>query len=122
MLRARSLSTLLAALVLLVAGCASTGGARGDAGSSVFVTVQNNSVPPQALTVHIVSDAGMRAILGSVSPGAVTRLDYRGSRPGTRYRLMARTTSGTELFSQPFSLVEGESILWDISANAIRTL
>jgi hypothetical protein len=108
----RFLAVLAAAVV---AGCAS-GGSSGGGGATVVV--ENDLAPPTAITVYVVDEFDNRRSLGNVSP-----LDQRAFRlpesSSGQYRLVARTTSGSEITSQRFALFAGETADWRLSANLV---
>lgn len=117
----RSLAAL--AVVALATAC----GSAGEAGMSeaspqhgVAVEVENNLVPPTSLTVWIISDAGGRQMLGSVSPRDTNVLDADIGRLGSEYRLVGETTAGNEVASRPFVITESTAtVTWDLTANTI---
>lgn len=108
--------------VTVLSACASGGGmGQGDAGpTAATVMVNNNLTVPTSLTVHLVPENGVRRLLGNVSPGGTEQLSVRGALAAGRYRLLARTTGGNDLVSDPFSLSEGETVTWDLQSNIIR--
>ncbi len=55
-----------------------------------------------------------------MSPGGTTTLAYNGAISPGRYRLLARTTGGGELVSDPFTISVGSQVTWDIQTNIIR--
>ena len=124
MLRIRSSLALLAMLaVTFVAACASAGGGMegtADAGpTAATVVVNNNLTIPTSLTVSLVPEGGVRRVLGSVSPNGNSSLRVRGALTGGRYRLLARTTGGADLLSDPFSLGDGEQETWNVQSNIV---
>lgn len=103
------------ALLLVLAAC---GGARsGSPEDRVQVRVNNNLVPPTALTVYAVSDAGSRRLLGSVSPNQEITLTFDPGSAGGSYRLMARTLSGAEIVSNPVFIRTGGGVSWTLQSN-----
>lgn len=120
------LAALLALMVALLPACASGGaGVNAEAGAEVgassgpTVVVNNNLSVPTALTVSIVPETGVRRLLGNVSPSGNSTLRYGGTPIG-RYRLVARTTSGAEIVSDPFVFGGGNQVTWDLQSNIIR--
>lgn len=111
-----------AALLLvlpLLGGCASTanGGGGGAAGGSAVV-VDNNLIPPTALTVYLVPEAGVRRLLGNVSPSQTRTLTI-GTAPPGQHQLMARTTSGREIESNVVSFGAADTLRWDLTSNIV---
>lgn len=108
--------------VVVLSACASSGRmGEGDAGpTAATVVVNNNLTVPTSLTVHLVPENGVRRLLGNVTPGETQRLTVSGALAGGRYRLLARTTGGADLVSDPFSLSEGETVTWDLQSNIVR--
>ena len=124
MLRIRSSLAVLALLaVTFLAACASAGGGMegtADTGpTAVTVVVNNNLTIPTSLTVSLVPENGVRRVLGSVSPNGNASLGVRGAITGGRYRLLARTTNGNDLVSDPFSLGDGAQVTWNVQSNIV---
>lgn len=113
--------SLYAMAVALLSACASGGMGQTDAGpTAATVVVNNNLTIPTSLTVSLVSEGGSRRLLGNVNPGGNGTLSVSGTLGPGRYRLLARTTGGTELVSDPFNLSEGEQVTWDLQSNIVR--
>jgi hypothetical protein len=86
---------------------------------TVQVTVENNLQPPTAVTVYIGEQIGTRRTLGDVGSLDTRTFSYEpATRTGT-YRLVARTTAGAELVSDPITLYAGESVRWQLRGNVI---
>lgn len=116
-----SLFAMALMVVAVLSACASGGMGQGDAGpAAASVVVNNNLTVPTSLTIHLVPESGVRRLLGSVSPGGTEQLPVRGALVAGRYRLLARTTGGTDLVSDPFTITEGETVTWDLRSNMIR--
>ena len=117
-----SLLAMALVAVTVLSACASGGGmGQGDTGpTAATVLVNNNLTVPTSLTVYLVPESGVRRLLGNVTPGESQRLAVRGALPAGRHRLMARTTSGTDLLSDPFSMSDGETVTWDLQSNIVR--
>ncbi|MGK7313458.1 MAG: hypothetical protein ACN0LA_14675 [Candidatus Longimicrobiales bacterium M2_2A_002] len=113
--------SLFIALVLFGLGaCASSRSMEeGASGSEVGVMVENNAVPPAALTIWMVKDNGMRQRLGTVRPNGTER--YRYNVPGIgEYRLVGTARIGQDVSSQYFTLSDNsQSVTWDIAANSV---
>lgn len=111
------------ALVLVAVTTACAGKmARSDAvREGVSIRVNNNVIPPTSLTVYAVSETGSRQILGSVSPSGAKTFSYDPvALSSSRFRLLARTTTGAELVSQPFTLTGTTGLEWEVNTNSIR--
>lgn len=110
--------------VLALAGCAGRAGAEAGPAPEghAMVRVQNNAIPPTTLTVWAVPETGVRTRLGVVRPSATETFHFEPIGAGTRYRLLAETTAGTDLASQEFSLSGTAGVVWDISANIVRPI
>jgi hypothetical protein len=102
-------------MVGLLAACG-TGARGGSAGEPVLVRVNNNLVAPTVISVYLVPEVGGRRLLGTVTPGSQATLRYSGSTIGVNFRLVARTTGGTEIPSTPFSVRQGETVHWDLQS------
>ena len=120
----RSRGPAAAALVLLllapIGGCA-TGSSAGDGSTSAAVEVQNDLIPPASLTIYLVPESGVRHILGDVGPSQTRVLNIRDPLPG-QHRFMARTTSGSEIVSNPFAVSASDTLRWDLSSNIVTTI
>jgi hypothetical protein len=104
------------AVLLLSAACAAGARPRATAGD-VMVSVQNDLLPQADLTVHIVSDVGVRRILGGVGPGSTRTLRFNEASYGGQFRLVARRSDGSEITSTPFALYPGAVVTWTMRTN-----
>lgn len=105
-------------LAVLLAACATAGNSSRAAGGDVVVRVDNNLIPPAALTVYMVSETGTRRLIGNVSPQQNATLSFDPLAASGRYRLVARTTAGAEIASTPFTLTTGDAAVnWDLRSN-----
>ncbi|MDB4948958.1 MAG: hypothetical protein JWM27_1607 [Gemmatimonadetes bacterium] len=121
MLRARAaLAALLVVLAAAASACAS-GAAGSQAGSanSISVRVNNDLVVPSVLSVYILNDLGQRRLIGSVPSNGSTTLRYDASLSSGRYRLLARTTGGAEIASNPITVSAGETLVWRLASNIV---
>ena len=121
---------LAAALILAAAplfgGCAANANANAGAsvgGSSrnteeVSITVENDLTTPLPVTVFVVGP-GARSPLGTVGASSTRGLTYRSGAITGSYRLVAQTSGGAEVISQPITLTGGESLTWNLRANTI---
>jgi hypothetical protein len=111
----------VAALMLAttVAACATS--TEGAGMNDVGVEVRNDLVPSAALTIYVVPETGARRLLGSVSPAQTKMLSFRELSVG-QYRLMARTTAGNEIVSNPIVLANAKTLRWDLSSNILTVL
>ena len=118
---------LLALMLVLSAGCAASAGAGAgemDAadGDGIAVQINNNVIPPTAITVYAVPETGARQLLGNMSPSANQTFRYNpvGLASG-QFRLVAQPTAGGEIASRPFTLVNVSAVEWDMNLNTIET-
>lgn len=111
---------LLVALPFL-AGCAVwRGGRGGHPTQQAQIEVENNLIPPAAITVRI-SGIGRSVLLGDVRPGATGILSYRDAVFRGQYNLEASASAhGVHVTSPPFSLRAGDRIFWDVNNNLVR--
>lgn len=115
------------AFVIIVAafstfqGCASA--APGSA-EMVSVRVNNDLIPPTAITVHAnqTSGAGVRRRVGDVEPGATRTLTFAPGSFGGEFVFTARTTAGQEIVSNPIVITPPESLEWRLSANILSPI
>jgi predicted small secreted protein len=115
----RAKALVWAAAVLLsttVAACAST--SEGSGLNEIGVEVRNDLVPSSALTIYVVPEMGGRRLLGNVSPSQTKTLSFREVSVG-QYRLMARTTGGREIVSNPIVLGGARTLRWNLSSNIL---
>lgn len=123
MKRFRSGSVLWSAVLLLLAACAAGQRDRPSTmpqPNSIFVAVQNNLVPPTALTVYLVSAEGRRNVLGSVSPGSSRTFEFEPPRSSEEYVLQAETAEGRDLQSNRFTLAPGDEVSWSVRTNIVE--
>jgi hypothetical protein len=112
----RRAASALALIALTVMGGCASGGEGG--GEPVLVEVQNDLVPPSALTIYLLPEVGARRLLGNVSPSETATLQFSESTVG-QVRLVARTTAGTEIVSNPVTFGSASTLEWDLSSNIL---
>jgi hypothetical protein len=116
-------STLWIGLVAFVAaGACASAERQASTGEdrTVQVTVENDLQPPTSVTVYIGEQIGTRRTLGDVGPLDTRTFSFElPSRTGN-YRLVARTTSGEQLQSDPITVFAGEGIRWQLQGNVLR--
>jgi hypothetical protein len=114
----RRFAALLALLLstALASACATATQGEASAEGGAQIRVQNNLIPPTSLTVYAVGETGTRRLLGSVNPNSTQTLRFETSAGG-QYRILARTTAGREILSNPVTVRSGEGIRWDVQAN-----
>jgi predicted small secreted protein len=118
----RRMALAWAAAVLLsttIAACASTSAGTGS--NQIGVEVRNDLVPSSALTIYVVPETGARRLLGSVSPSETKMLSFQEVSVG-QYRLMARTTGGQEIVSNPIILADARTLRWNLSSNILTVI
>jgi hypothetical protein len=115
----------LAALLVMAAGCGAIRRSIESAGEeppvdpeAILVHVRNNLSPPTALTVFVITDAGTRARLGTMS-GSTTERFVVDVPPVGRVRFYGRTDDGREVASNPVSLRPRQQLEWDVFANVV---
>lgn len=111
----------LAGAALLAAGAAGCATGSGSGLPNIGVEVQNDLVPSSALTIYVVPETGSRRLLGSVSPSETKTLSFQELSVG-QYRLMARTTGGREIVSNPIVLADARTIRWSLSSNILMVV
>jgi hypothetical protein len=115
-----TLALLLALLPLLSGGCSLF--KAQSRGEMVRVQVENNLVVPTPITVYVVSAAGDRTLLGTVTAGSHSTLTFRSPVITGNYRFEVRVASQTRgdfLFSPYIALSGGEVVTWDVRANVV---
>jgi len=88
---------------------------------AVAVQIENNIVPATVVTAEAVeARTSERDILGSVSPTESDVFLYDApTMVSGDYYLIATATDGTEYRSNPFTLVDAESVAWDLATNTV---
>lgn len=115
-------STLLAASLIALSSCASSGTTGGDdaaavvSGDAVAVRVSNDLVPPATITVWMVPETGGRRRLGTVTPNGQETFSFSPGVRSMEHRLLAEVTGGAEHQSNPFDLVAATAVRWSVSA------
>ena len=120
MLRSAAATHLL--LALAVSGCAATRPAVADAEDATHIRVQNNVMPPTQLTVSLIPVTGSRQMVGFVGSSETKTLELPSDPPAGPVRLLAETTDGSALASRQFTILDGETVVWDVSANMVSVL
>jgi hypothetical protein len=100
-------------------GCATSGAGVGM--DDIGVEVRNDLIPSSALTIYLVPETGSRRLLGNVSPAQTKTLSFQELSVG-QYRLMARTTGGNEIVSNPIVLVDAKTLRWSLSSNILAVV
>lgn len=121
--KARLVRGVTLAVLPLLAACAA-GGAPGSGKRprqpEIRLEVRNNLVPARSVTIRAVSAVGSRALLGAVSPGQTTVLEY--TQPGFQgqYHFLAEVDGGATIRSTPMILADGVRLVWTLQTNALR--
>lgn len=112
---------LLAAILLLVAGCAAGRSAADPVvpDDAVEVRVRNNLTPRTLVTVRIFSGSGTRTFLGAVAPGDTKSLTFREAMFESRYQLVATGEDGQEIRSRDFDMYLGARVVWTLKTNVL---
>ena len=87
---------------------------------SVTLEVVNNFSPPVQVTVFIVGQYGGRQVLGTLSPGRKGSFTYRPTNATDKFSFLAQSSSGRAISTQLFSLINVESVSWDMDVNLIK--
>jgi hypothetical protein len=121
----RGVVGLLLASAVLAAGCGAIRRSMESAGEgpppdpdAILVLVRNNLTPPTAITVYVVTDAGTRTRLGTMT-GATTEQFVVDVPPVGRARFYGRTDDGREAASNPISLRPRQQLDWDVFTNVV---
>lgn len=120
-MRSRLARGVALAALSLVAACASGGTRTGGTPDPVVrLQVQNDLVPPRAVTVRAVSAGGPRSTLGTVSAGRTSVVEYE--QPGFQgmYYFIAEVDGGPEIRSRTVTLRDGAELLWSLQTNTLR--
>lgn len=126
MLKRIAMFPLLALSLSFLPACA-TGGAMeaepGEAGDQVIVRVNNNLIPPAAITVSIVPDIGVQQLLGAATPSETATFEYEAAAAVSQYRLVAEPTGRPPVVSREFVLTDDAAVVeWDLNLGTIRVL
>jgi hypothetical protein len=89
--------------------------ANAEVGEQVAVQVNNDLIPPTQVTVFAVSEAS-RQILGNVNPSARASFSFDLIGASREYRMLARTTSGAEVVSNPFTITGPSTVSWSLQS------
>lgn len=112
-------------LALALAGCAGSG-SPGDPYSNeadeggLRITVNNDLIPPAALTVYIEPESGGRRRLGTMNPAGRRTFRYSPGLASLEHRLVADVDGGRIYRSNPFSLSGISSVSWDVTSPVVR--
>lgn len=86
------------------------------------VEVRNNLVPPRSVTVRVVSTAGGRGLLGAVSPGQTSVLDYEQPGFQGQYHFLAEVDGGRTIRSTSVLLGDGSTLIWTLQNNTLQEI
>lgn len=87
---------------------------------TVEIEVLNNYSPPVQVTVFIVGSYGGRQVLGTVSTGRTQKFSYQPTTASDKFTLIAQAASGALITSNAFSLVNLQTVSWDMESNLIK--
>lgn len=126
MLKRIAIFPLLALSLSFLPACA-TGAMEAEPGAvgedEVIIRVNNNLIPPAAITVSIVPDIGVQQLLGAATPSETATFEYEAAAAVGQYRLVAEPTGGQPLVSREFTLTDDDAVVeWDLNLNTIRVL
>lgn len=115
------------AALLIAAACSSGGtlsngptvGTPEPAADQVTVLVNNDLIPPTTLSVWAAPERGARQLLGNATPSSTVTLAFVPTVASSSYRLVARTTAGHDIQSNPVVLAAGDSAVWSVQANTV---
>ena len=107
--------------LVLTAGCGGSGGgggetaAPGGGGDGLAVTINNDLIPPQTVTVFIVPETGRRRRLGSVPPNSRQTFNYDPTVLSMEHTLVGEAPGVRDKRSLPFTLQGVRAVRWDVS-------
>lgn len=111
------------ALLLATTGaaCASAGGGQVVEDPDVTIEVENNLVPPTAVTILVSAATRPEQVLGPVNSQETERFQLRTAVIPGRYRLVAERADGARIFSRVIQVVsDGTTVEWDLELNLIN--
>jgi hypothetical protein len=112
----------LAAAFTALSACASSGtGGGAGGGDAVAVTVNNDLVPPSTITVWMVPETGARRRLGTLTPNGTQTFNFSPGVRAMEHRLVAETTGGSDVTSNPFVLDAVSGVRWNVSSPNVTT-
>ena len=119
----------VAALSLVLAACASSGGgatpeagAQAPASGQVGIEVNNDLIPPSEVTVWLIPENGGRRRLGSLSPNGRRTFEFASPNIGMQYTLEADVSGGQNRSSNPFLLRDVSRVQWNVSEMNVRVV
>lgn len=111
-------------VLLLTAGCASSGSTAAEADAAdpnaVAITVVNDLVPPATITIYAVPETGSRRRLGTVTPNGRQTFTFSPVDVAGEYRLVAEHVGGGSTSSNPVVLSGVSTLNWSLSSPAVR--
>lgn len=110
-------------LALLVAtllqACAAGGASRAGEEEFARVRVRNDLRPAAEVTVRLISEAGVRQILGSLPPQSTRILQIDEGPFAGSFQLVAQASDGREVRSRSFVLAPFGRIGWSLFSNSL---
>jgi len=112
-------AALLGVVVLSVVSCTHPPKQPTTLSPVVEISINNNLIPPNVLSIYIRSDAGGRQLLGSVGPNRTETLKYQPVSASDQFRLQGQVTGGRTITSPSFSLINLAGVNWDVNTNSL---
>lgn len=113
----------LLGLALLVAtllqACAASGASRPGGEEFASVRVRNDLRPATEVTVRLISEAGVRQILGSLPPQSTRLLQIDEGPFAGSFQLVAQAPDGREVRSRSFALDPFGRVGWSLFSNSL---
>ena len=86
----------------------------------IIIEVTNNYNPPDQVQIFVEAQTGARQLLGVVSPGRKGTFNFQPTNATDKFTLVAQTPNGTRRPSQAFTLVNAQSMTWDLRSNTLQ--
>jgi hypothetical protein len=88
-------------------------------GGTVRIIVENMESPGTTMSVHLLSGAGDRELLGGVGARRAETFQVEGLSSKVSYRLIAGPTGGRNIASERFALKPGSTVRWVLPFNRL---
>lgn len=107
-------------LLVLVAGC-SQATSEGPQPQQASLRVENDILPPVAFSIFAVNTTGSRRLIGTVTPGETTTLQF-DARGSADFTFVAEGPLNRQIVSPTMTIGAGDGAVWSLNNNVLTPM